>query len=77
MDEDINDRGGKIPTFDGKIKNFPTWWKTFSAYATMASIKSILKVKRDIHLPEEEVSEIDEETEDKGKLARLAVRKMS
>jgi hypothetical protein len=74
MDNDSFNRGGKIPTFDGRIQNFPTWWKKFSAYATMARIKSILKEERDLHLPEKEVSEIDE-TEEKGKLARLAVNR--
>jgi hypothetical protein len=38
----------------------------------MARIKSILKEERDLHLPEKEVSEIDE-TDEKGKLSRLAV----
>jgi hypothetical protein len=40
----------------------------------MARIKSILKEERYLHLPEKEVSEIDE-TEEKGKLARLAVNR--
>jgi hypothetical protein len=74
MNEETFDRGGRIPTFDGHIQNFPTWWKKFSAYATMARIKSILKEERDVNLPEKEVSEIDEQDE-KGKLARLAVSK--
>jgi hypothetical protein len=72
MDYDSFNRGGKIPTFDGQIQNFPIWWKKFSAYATMVRIKSILKEDRDLHLPETEVSEIDE-TDEKGKSVRLAV----
>jgi hypothetical protein len=40
----------------------------------MARIKCILKEEKDIHLPEKEVSEIDE-TDKKGKLARLAVNR--
>jgi hypothetical protein len=40
----------------------------------MACIKSILKEERDINLPEKEVSEIDK-TDEKSKLARLAVSK--
>jgi hypothetical protein len=60
--------------FDGQIHNFPTWWKKFSAYATMACIKSILKEERGLHLPEKEVSEIYE-TDEKGKLACLAVNR--
>ena len=43
MSEETFDRGGRIPTFDGHIQNFPTWWKKFFAYAMMARIKSILK----------------------------------
>jgi hypothetical protein len=71
MNNDSFKRGWEIPTFDGQIQNFPTWWKKFSAYATMARIKSILKEEKDLHLPEKEVSEIDE-TEEKGKLASLS-----
>jgi hypothetical protein len=56
MNEEAFDRGGRIPTFDGNIQNFPNWWKKFSAYATMARIKSILKEERDANLPEKEVS---------------------
>ena len=63
MNEEVLDRGGKIPTFDGHIQNFPTWWKKFSAYATEARIKSILKEDREISSPEKEVSEIDETDE--------------
>jgi hypothetical protein len=40
----------------------------------MARIKSILKEEKDLHLPEKEVSEIDE-IDEKGKLARLAVNR--
>jgi hypothetical protein len=40
----------------------------------MARIKSILKEERELHLPEKEVSEIDE-TDAKGKLACLAVNR--
>ena len=47
MNEETFDRGGRIPTFDGNIQNFPTWWKKFSAYATMARIKCILKEERE------------------------------
>jgi hypothetical protein len=74
MDDDSFNIGGKIPTFDDQIQNFPTWWKKFSAYATMARIKRILKEERDLQLPEKEVSEIDE-TDEKGKLVRLAVNR--
>jgi hypothetical protein len=74
MNNDSFNRGGKIPTFYGQIQNFPTWWKKFSAYATISHIKSILKEERDLHLPEKEVSEIDE-TDEKGKLAHLAVNR--
>jgi hypothetical protein len=59
MNKETFDRGGRIPTFDGHIQNFPTWWKKFSVHATMARIKSILKEERDVNLPEKEVSEID------------------
>jgi hypothetical protein len=62
MDNDSFNRGGKIPTFDGQIQNFPTWWKKFSAYVTMARIKSILKEERDLYLVEKEVSEIEKLT---------------
>jgi hypothetical protein len=72
MDNDTFNRGGKIPKFDGRIQNFLTWWKKFSAYATMARIKSILEEERDLHLPKKEVNGIDE-TDKKGKLARLAI----
>jgi hypothetical protein len=74
MNEEAFDRGGRIPSFDGNIQNFPTLWKKFSAYATMARIKSTLKEERDVNLPEKEVSEIDEQDK-KGKLAHLAVSK--
>jgi hypothetical protein len=62
MDDDSFDRGGKIPWFDGQIQKFPTWWKKYSAYATMARIKSILKEERDLYLVEKEVSEIEKLT---------------
>jgi hypothetical protein len=52
MDNDSFNRGGKIPTFDGQIQNFLTWWKKVSAYATVACINSILKEERDLHVPE-------------------------
>jgi hypothetical protein len=74
MDDDSFNRDEKILTFDCQIQNFPTWWKKFFAYATMACIKSILKEERDLHSTEKEVSEIDE-TEEKGKLARLVVNR--
>jgi hypothetical protein len=74
MDDDSFNWGERIPTFDGQIQNFPTWWKKFSAYATMSRIKSILKEERELHLPEKDVSEIDE-TDEKGKLACLAVNR--
>jgi hypothetical protein len=45
-----------------------------SAYAPIARIKNIPKEKRDLHLSEKEVSEIDE-TDEKGKLSRLAVNR--
>ena len=63
MEEAMYDRGGRVPTFDGEKANFPTWWKKFLAYATMIKIKSVLKEVRDPHLPEKEISEIDETTE--------------
>jgi hypothetical protein len=74
MDDDSFNRGGKIPTFDGQFQKFPTWWKKLSAYATMARIKSILKEESDLQLPEKEGCEIDE-TDEKGKLACLAVNR--
>jgi hypothetical protein len=74
QDQQAFDRCGRIPTFHGHIQNFPTWWKKFPAYATMAPIKSRLKEERDVNLPEKEVSEIDKQDK-KGKLARLAVSK--
>ena len=52
MSEDMFDRGGKIPTFDGEARNFPNWWKKFTAYATMVKIKDILREERDPNLPE-------------------------
>jgi hypothetical protein len=73
-DDDSSNRGGKIPTFDGRIQNFPTWWKMFSVYPTMERIKRIMKQESDFHLTEKEVSEIDE-TDEKGKLAHLAVNR--
>jgi hypothetical protein len=56
MSEDMYDRGGKIPTFDGKAKNFASW-KKFLAYTMMSKFKDILKETRDRNLPEEEMSE--------------------
>jgi hypothetical protein len=67
MDEEAINRGGKIPTFDGQIRNFPACWKKFSAHSTMARIKSVLKEETYIHLPRKNVSEIDV-NEEKGKL---------
>jgi hypothetical protein len=43
MSEDMYDRGGKIPTFEGEAKNFASWWKKFLAYAMMSKFKDILK----------------------------------
>jgi len=74
MSEDILDRGGKIPTFDGEARNFPNWWKKFTAYTTMVKIKNILQEERDPNLPEKEVSDWDEENES-NKLARIAIKK--
>ena len=74
MSDEIFDRGGRIPSFDGEPKNFPNWWKKFTAYATLAKIKDILKEVRDPNLPEKEVSEFDEEDES-NKLARIAIKK--
>jgi hypothetical protein len=61
MSEDMYDRGGKIPTFDSKAKNFASWWKKFLAYAMMSKFKDILKETRDRNLPEEEMSEDNDE----------------
>ena len=74
MSDEIFDRGGRIPSFDGEPKNFPNWWKKFTAYATLAKIKDILKEVRDPNLREKEVSEFDEEDES-NKLARIAIKK--
>jgi hypothetical protein len=57
MSEDMYHRGGKIPTFDGKAKNFASWWKKFLAYAMMSKFKDILKESKERNLPEEEMSE--------------------
>jgi len=54
MSEDMRDCGGKLPTFDGEMRNFPNWWIKFTAYATMAKIKDILGEDRDPNLPEKE-----------------------
>ena len=56
MNEEVLDRGGKIPTFDGEAKNFAMWWKKFLAFAAMSGFKDILKEERDKHLPGKEVS---------------------
>jgi hypothetical protein len=53
VSEDIYDRGGKIPKFDGKAKNFASWWKKFLANAMMSKFKNILKETRDRNLQEE------------------------
>jgi hypothetical protein len=74
MSDDMFNRGGKIPTFDGEMRNFPNWWKKFMSYATMAKIKDIIKDDRDPNLPEKEVSEMELEDES-NKTARIAVRK--
>jgi hypothetical protein len=50
------EKSGKIPTFDGESKNFPSWWKKFLAYATISKFKNILKEERAMNLPEKEVS---------------------
>jgi hypothetical protein len=63
MSDEIQDRGRKIPTFDGESKNFAMWWKKFLAYAAMSRFKDILKEERDKHLPEKEVSEDDDQNE--------------
>ena len=68
------DCGDKIPTFDGEARNFPNWWKKFTAYTTMVKIKNILQEERDPNLPEKEVSDWDEENES-NKLARIAIKK--
>jgi predicted Zn-ribbon and HTH transcriptional regulator len=57
--EEIYDKGGKIPTFDGDAKYFASWWKKFLAYATMNKFKDILKETRDPNLPRKEVSNED------------------
>jgi hypothetical protein len=61
MSEDMYDRGGKIPIFDGEAKNFVSWWKKFFAYAMMSKFKDILKETKDRNLPEEEISEDNDE----------------
>jgi hypothetical protein len=63
MSEEVKDRGGKIPTFDGEAENFAMWWTTFLAYAAMSRFKDILKEERDKHLPEKEVSEGEDQNE--------------
>jgi hypothetical protein len=72
MSEDMYDRGGKIPTFDGKAKNFASWWKKFLAYVVMSKFKDILKETRDRNLPEEEMSEDNDEITNEQ---RIAIRK--
>jgi hypothetical protein len=69
MSEDMYDRGGKIPTFDGKAKNFATWWKKFLAYAKMSKFKDILKETRDRNLPEEKMSEENDEITKEQRIA--------
>ena len=38
--------------FDGDEENFPSWWKTFLAFATMSDFKDILKEERGKYIPE-------------------------
>jgi len=65
MNEDSYERMGRIPTFNGDPSKFQTWWKKFTAYATMAKFKSVLSGERDPHLPEKEVGEYDDVEDDK------------
>ena len=74
MSEEVQDRGGKIPTFDGEAKNFAMWWKKFLAYAAMSRFKDILKEERDKHLPEKEVSD-DEIQSELTKEQQTAIKK--
>jgi hypothetical protein len=57
--EEIYDRGGKFPTFDGNAKYFASLWKKILAYATMNKFKDILKETREPYLPRKEVSNED------------------
>jgi hypothetical protein len=57
--EEIYDRGGKIPSFDGNAKYFANWWKKFLANATMNKYKDTLKETQDPYLPRKEVSNKD------------------
>ena len=61
-----------MPTFDEEMANFPTRWKKLLACATATRIKSVVKEVREPLLPEKEISEIDETTE-QGKWASIAV----
>ena len=45
--EETYDREGKLPTFDGDLKNFANWWKRFLAFTTINKFKEILKEIRD------------------------------
>jgi hypothetical protein len=72
MSEDMYDRGGKMPTFDGNAKNFASWWNKFLAYAMMSKFKDNLKETRDRNLPEEEMSEDNDEI---TKEQQISIRK--
>ena len=74
MSKDLIDRRVKIPTFDGEMTDFPSWWKKFSAQATMTKTKDNLSKERDPILPEKDVSALEKE-DDSNKFIRIAIRK--
>jgi hypothetical protein len=57
----IYDRRGNIPIFDGEGKNFASWWRNFLRMQRMSKFKDIFKAIRDWNLPEEEMSEDNNE----------------
>jgi hypothetical protein len=63
LNDKVNDRGGKIPTSDGKAKNFAMRWNKFLANAAMSGFKDRSKENQDKNLPEREVSDDDAQNE--------------
>jgi hypothetical protein len=70
--ESSSEKSVRLPTFDGKEKNFRIWWKRFMGYAGLYKFKQALVVGGESSLPEKGTMVPDVQTAD-GKAQKQAL----
>ena len=70
--ESSSEKSVRLPTFDGKEKNFRIWWKRFTGYAGLYKFKQALVVGGEKELPAKG-TDVPDTTTDAGKAEARAL----